>query len=384
MSIHSIMKFLAKGNKCQFDIPVKEQLTFIDTLPEVENDFQRSFNQYKAQMFFVSSIKRILFNVVCSIISPLLFFLLTLKGFFIKNRCKTDAIIQDNTYTGAIPDEVTDKYNICKENLWSRVGSFSIKDSGFLVRLLKYYFRSPYFVFKILFKLALYSQLIRRYGPNAIVVFNEYSFTSSILTAYCESKRVEHIDIMHGEKLLFIRDSFFRFTKCYIWDDYYKELFIKMKAYPDQFVSAIPPFIKIDLHRYKNEAVHSDYKYYLANYTEAELASIVKVMSRLKGNDTKIVYRPHPRYSDIDLLRRYVSEDEIEYPKEVNIMESVANCNTAVGCFTTVLNQAFHSGIDVIIDDVNFPEAFKKLAELEYVLLNKNLSLLSKIIHHVS
>lgn len=377
MNTNIVMKFFAKGNKWQFDIPVKEQLDFINNLPEPRNDFQRSFNQYKAQMFFVSILKRLSFNGICIILSPILWVLLIIKGSFQRKHYTTDAIIQNNSYSGVVPNVVKEKYDITNENLWSSIGSFSLRDNLFLFKLLRYYYRSPYFVFKLLFKVSLYSQLIRRYDPNTIIVFNEYSFTSSVLTAYCESRNVKHIDIMHGEKLLYIRDSFFRFTRCYIWEDYYKVLFIKLRAFPDQFESAIPPFMKIDLDENKNDEAYSDFKYYLANYKEDELSSIVKSMSQFKKEGLNVKYRPHPRYSDVGLLRKFVSEEDIEDPGKVNIMESVANCGTAVGCYTTVLNQAYNSGINVIIDDVNYPKIFNKLSELEYILLHKKLTYLS-------
>lgn len=384
MNTNPIMKFLAKGNKWQFDIPIEKQMDFINDLPMPVNDFQRSFNQYKAQMFFVTVVKRILFNSVCTILTPFLWIILLIKGLYQKERYKTDAIIQHNAYSGVVPQVVLEKYNISQENLWSKIGSLSFKDNFFLLHLVKYYFRSPYFVFKSIYKIALYSQLIRRYHPNAIIVFNEYSFTSSLLTAYCEWRGIEHVNIMHGEKLLYIRDSFFRFTTCYIWEDYYKELFKKLRTPSDQFVSATPPFMKIDLQKCKNMEAFAEYKYYLANYTELELNSIIRSMAVLKRGNAKIKYRPHPRYSNIEMLKKYVSEEDIEYPDQVNIMESVANCKNAVGCYTTVLNQAYHSGINVIIDDIDFPEIFGKLSELEYVLLNKNLNLLSKKISYVS
>lgn len=372
-----IMNLLARGNKEQFDIPVEEQLRFINELGEPENDIQRSFYQYKAQMFFVSTLKRIVYNSACTIIVPLLWIILSAKGIYVRKGKKQDAIVQKNNYCGVIPEMVQTSYCLNTEDVWYKGASLSFKDSLFLVHLLKYFFRSPYFVLKVMYKIALYSQMIRKYEPRAIIVFNEYSFTSSALTCYCESKGVEHVDIMHGEKLLYIRDSFFRFSRTYIWENYYKNLFIKLKAEPTQFVSAIPPFMKIDGASLKNDTLFSKYKYYLAEYTETELETIIDSMRKI-SNDERVTFRPHPRYSDVDLLKKYVSLDCIEDPSTVNIMESLSNCNTAVGCYTTVLNQAYHSGVNVILDDVAFPESFNKLKELEYVLLDKNLKRISE------
>ena len=74
-------------------------------------------------------------------------------------------------------------------------------------------------------KLAMYRYQYEVYHPKAMIVDEEYSYTSSFLTEYCHRLGVEHIDIMHGEKLYFIRDTFFCFDRCYVWDGYYRDLF---------------------------------------------------------------------------------------------------------------------------------------------------------------
>ena len=58
-------------------------------------------------------------------------------------------------------------------------------------------------------------------------------------------------------------------------------------------------------------------------------------------------------------------------------MLSVAKTDCAVGLYTTVLNQAFHAGKKVLIDDINFPYNYSKLKELSYSLLNKPIQKLS-------
>ena len=44
------------------------------------------------------------------------------------------------------------------------------------------------FCLKCLVKIGLYANYIESYRPKAVVVYNEYSFTSSLLTAYCREK----------------------------------------------------------------------------------------------------------------------------------------------------------------------------------------------------
>mgnify|MGYP003596582569 CR=1 FL=1 len=87
--------------------------------------------------------------------------------------------------------------------------------------------------------------------------------------------------------------------------------------------------------------------------------------------DGKIVkFRPHPHYSDISLLKKYVKEDNIEMPS-VPIAVSVASTKYAVGVDSTVLVQAYFNHIEVILDDVTYKNRSDMLGELDYILANK-------------
>lgn len=70
----------------------------------------------------------------------------------------------------------------------------------------------------------------------------------------------------------------------------------------------------------------------------------------------------------------------MEYPEKVSILDSISNMDTAIGLYTTVLNQAYHCGKNVIIDDVTYPSEVKKLEEFKYIMIHKKLPLLSELI----
>lgn len=299
-----------------------------------------------------------------------------LRRLSIRYKYDVNAIIEKNTHSGVIPHSLNTKYRISSRE-WNAGWSLGIKDSLYILKLCQFIIRSPYFVFKIAYKVSLYSTMIKSYSPKAIIVFNEYSFTSSALTYYCENKKIKHINVMHGEKLFYIRDSYFRFSNTYVWEPYYIKLFISMNAPENQFIAELPPFMSIKPSEYLDIKYHSDYTYYLANFNENDIKNIVASMAFAKSKGKTVMYRPHPRYSDIDLLRKYVDESYIEYPDSVNIMLSVAKTDCAVGLYTTVLNQAFHAGKKVLIDDINFPYNYSKLKELSYSLLNKPIQKLS-------
>ena len=54
--------------------------------------------------------------------------------------------------------------------------------------------------------------------------------------------------------------------------------------------------------------------------------------------------------------------------------------DTAICLYKTVLNQAYHCGKNVIIDDVTYPSEVKKLEEFKYIMIHKKLPLLSELI----
>ena len=72
-----------------------------------------------------------------------------------------------------------------------------------------------------------------------------------------------------------------------------------------------------------------------------------------------------------------VDKSQIEYPRDVPILESIASTKHAIGSFTTVLNQAFYANIDVIFDDVTYKDIFCKLGDLNYIFANANTNKLS-------
>lgn len=210
--------------------------------------------------------------------------------------------------------------------------------------------------------------MIHNYQPKAIIVHGEYSFTSSVLTSFCQCYHVIHINVMHGEKLFYIRDSYFRFHRCYVWDEFYKKQFLTLKAESSQFIIAIPPSLQINKESNLTADSFSNYKYYLTNYSEEEIKSIFQSMDFARKNGEKVVFRPHPRYSNIKLLKKVVSEECIEYPSKVNILDSIANCDHLVGSSSTVLLQGYYAGKNIILDDVTYHKQYRLLTEYRYHL----------------
>ena len=277
-----------------------------------------------------------------------------------------------------VPTELYDKYAFAEE-CWDVKPSLSVRDLAYGWRIYKKAPLHCYFTLKSLINVARYSALIWKYTPRVIIRHSEYSFSSSLLTEYCHQHHVKHINVMHGEKLFFIRDAYFHFDECYVWSEHYAMLFKSLKAEPNQFKIAIPPSMKINVDQHQNPNVYADYKYYLAQYSEEQLRSIVKSLRFVIQQGKSVKYRPHPRYSNMDILKDYVSEEEIEYPQYVSILESISNMEYAVGSYTTVLSQAWFSGKNIILDDVTFKDQYEHLEELSYSLIGEHCLRLSEL-----
>ena len=106
------------------------------------------------------------------------------------------------------------------------------------------------------------------------------------------------------------------------------------------------------------------------------------IKQKLKGLENKgykISIRPHPRYSNMKLVNKVLRDFYIEETKTISIEQSILQTRNAIAAYSSTLNQAYHSGIQVVIDDVSRPWLYEMLKDLDYVMLKKNPLLLSEL-----
>lgn len=363
--MNKIAVLLSRGDKMWYDVTPEVQSSYLSSLRQPRDTIDRGWLQYKCQMYFVTLCKKILINCISIVSIPILICLLFLrKNQFVR---KINAIGEFKGLEEVIPLTVSTNYSI-DNSVWDIKGTLRLSDLGFCFRLVYRYPLSPLFIAKCILKISKYSSFITSYKPDAILVHNEYSYTSSVLTEYCREHGVLHINIMHGEKLFNIRDSFFEYDKCYVWNEHYVQLFSDLRADIKQFTISLPPSIKIDVDNYIDSSVYADFKYFLADFNEYEIKCIVASMKFALENGQKVKYRPHPRYSNIALLKKYVADDDIEYPDKVSIFSSVSNLKYAVGSYSTVLLQAYFSGKQVVCDDITYKRNFEHLSDYRWIL----------------
>lgn len=367
---------LIYGRDPLFNYDIDKQLHYLHSLGKAKDDKQRSFFQYKCQMKLTSKLFKVVSNLLALPLIPIFYIKYHGKRKMVNSRGNDyDTVFFCKKIDRGFLPETIKHVNSCIlyiEN-YSH-GYLDDVSSRYLLSLWRSYPTSFYFILKNMIKIAMYNYVIQSYHVKQIIVCNEYSFTSSVLTRFCEIHDVKHINVMHGEKLLFIRDSYFRFHVCYVWDKAYIELFIKLYADQNQWKIYVPSCFKLSNNCEKNY----DFKYYLGEESEEELIKICNIMKYLKNLGYKVTVRPHPIYSNNRWIKKYFDFDLVENGK--TIQESLSESKAVISLYSTVLKQAYYNNITIIIDNITNPDKFFKLEELDYVILKNKHKKLSDIL----
>ena len=101
------------------------------------------------------------------------------------------------------------------------------------------------------------------------------------------------------------------------------------------------------------------------------LDKIAKILLSLKERGLKISVRPHPRYSDKEVVNRiFRGLDCIEDPEILDTKTSILRTQNAISLYSTILNQAVHNGTQIVIDDISDTSKFCLLGELGYIYIH--------------
>lgn len=373
----NIMNFIITQKNEFFLLSKKEQLNYLNSLGECRDDWTRSYLQYKCQCKLLGKPLAVLYNM-CSI--PIYLYWTIL--FYRRKRIsfqKIEAIFFGRGLSeNYLPMHLKSSYKEIKN-----IEDLTIKEM-FLNESAKKYIKegirrfpfSFYFLAKCLYKIAEYSMLTEKYAPDVIIASIEYSFTSAVLTGYCERQHIKHINVMHGDKPFLIRDAFTRFHMFYVWDQHYVELFNSLKGEKTLYYVEKPKALLFEDISCVKEY---DYTYYLQTSNLKEMILIEKNLKKLKKNG-KIAIRPHPIYSKIEEVRKVFRGYEIEECQSISIEISILRTKNVISLYSTVLYQAYLNNVEVTIDDLTYPEEVKRLKDLDYIMLTKKHKLLSELL----
>ncbi len=380
--ILSVLRFLQIGNRQWYEYNQEEALAYVQSFNPPKDLWQRSYYQYKCHRHGAPKWKKPLLSFGSMVLFPFVLFYFRVCHITVKFIGKQDCVSECSDTIPMIPDSLREQYNFNFDAFFAGF-SLSHKDVKYFFKHGSTYWKEPSFLFHALFKVAQYSNILHKYNPNVIVSENEFAFCSSLLTDYCRTNGTKHINMMHGERLLHIRNSFFEYDKCYVWHEHYKKLYTELRAEPSQFIVEIPPGLRIDVKEHFNPYFFADYKYYLGKNTKTEIQSIVNSLMPLKERGYSLKFRPHPIYTDMSILTSLLNTDEIEMPGEVNAIDSIASTNYVIGSFSTVLLQAYLCGKGVLMDDITFKERVEGYKSSRYILMNvEGPELLSKHIEN--
>lgn len=333
-------------------------------LKDTDNYLLRSFLQYKCQMHNISYWKRIGLGLFSPLLMVLFIPYALLCGYFLRESYHDDeemGVINGDIDEDLIPASLTEQYRFTK----LRNDRFILDVYGLkwvIIVSLKYLLH-PYFVFKLAVKVAQYSYLIALSKPKAIITSSEYSFCSSGLTYYCIGRGTQHFNIMHGDKGFNIRDSFFRFSRCYVWHNYYVDLFISLNADESQFVVECPPKQQKIIAAGKNrQPTNNIIKFYWAlEQNHYEMLFIVEHLTRIKEMGFDIITRYHPLHKEFFFNRiyPYLSDFKTEDPLKVGLYDSLLGTKHVIGTYTTVLYEGYLMNRNLIINDYNYSSLLK-------------------------
>jgi len=342
-----------------------------------KDDFGRSIAQHKCQVYpFKRDVSR--FNCVSLFLFPVaLVALLLKKKTAVKKNDASIVCYNCSNFPGSLPKALQDK-EIYYIHTSQCPYYLSTKDVAFLLRFFIRSFWHPFLAFRVMAKVAKYRALIDNFSKlEVIAVTGEFEDTSSAMTQYCHENGIKHYDFMQGEAFGSPRASFFHFDKCYVWDEHYKDMFIGFGATPEQFEVSLPQCLQKINGNHDEKIV--DYTYYLGGDADEELSVIGAAMKKLAVKGYTCEVRPHPRWSDMETVKKEFEGISIQDTKSVNIDQSILQTKNAISLYSTVLLQSFYNDVNVVIDDLSAPAKFKMLEGYQYIMLNKPHQLLSEI-----
>ena len=378
--LKKIATIIEKSQDNIFKYPVAKQKKYVEHFKEPKDRIERSYFQYCCQMKLYGEPLHFLLNAASFPLA--MYYMIKLKVFSSKKDCFDAIFFNDGKPKNIIPDSVLKKYK--KINvISSNDRCLSKEDKSFLKRILKKYPFSWMFWLKLIIKISQYSYAIEKYSPKAIICCSEFSFTSSILTEYCHYRNVKLINVMHGEKLYDMHDSFAKFDEFYVWSQEYVDLLCLLRFDEKQFKIEIPKSLRIK--KNKDIEIKYDFTYYLGGETIDELLIISEKLRIIKNNGFQVSVRPHPRYSNMSEINKIFDFLDIENPKKTPIETSLLQTKNAISLFSTVLTQIHYSeiGVGIIIDNVSAPNKYEKLDELKYIMLSVEHKLLSDLMEEL-
>ena len=366
----------------------------IESLPISEDPFVRTLNKYKCRMFYFNFTYKIMVNLGSFLslfkIHVLNFFELIFKknknNYISEDLDDYDMIIikREVNIDDVFPEELFEEYPKYKiiESRHDRTMIYNKEMKSAYKKLAR---KNPFrFHLKLLAlrELALHSYVLENYNPKATVVYiNERNVLGPIIKNVYECMNKEFIGFMHGTDLLHLVKAYMAFSRYYIWDEEYIDMYVNdMKCDIAKYIVYKPEKLK---YQYSKKAKYGkDLTYYLSATSNEALEKLAKITEELKLKQIKIKFRAHPRVPELEKIKRIIGEENFE-DSAMDIIDSIDNTKYVVGLSTTVMEQAFYGNKEIILDDLTDKEMFNNLVDRKYLMLKKEHILFSEFLKKI-
>ncbi len=373
-------KILFDGKSIKKHREMNEQKAYLQQLGEPKDQYERAYFKYKCHSYYHYSLfVKIFYNCAGLIMLPIFVVSTILRS----KKCDLSPFTPQGAilivspsmgYDDILPDEIAQKYpDIIKCKPLTIQDRRMDKDAfRIFIRCFKRYWRHPYFCLEALIRISGNCEMMYKYHPQAIVGYGwERDFIAPVLLEYCKSKGVDRITFMHGIFVYSIDKAFLTFTKYYVWEPFYVDMFTQLKAIPESLEIYKPKkYAPIVVPRSNDK----DYEYFLTYYFTAEskerLERIKKCLDLLTQNGKVCKLRPHPRFTDVQLLIKmfpsYLIEDD-----SWSLADSM-ECSKFIAAYnSTVLAEAYYSNKEILLDDYVDPSKFQNMIERNYIMLSR-------------
>lgn len=320
-----------------------------------------SLKQYEAQSFFFLRILWYIFNTFAFFaLIPVLILLI------VRSLKKTPIATPKSNIVlyPKVPLAIKQKFE--PEYIKKPIGYFRSRDLPCIKKIILNAGFRPYFLFRALWKIAVYSEIIDTYQPKNILVTQEMVFESSLLTAYLKDFGIKHINYMHGDNYFSLQVAFCTFSEFYVWHEFYVQLFKSLKTGTTEFHT----FQALD--RLTSDLpVKNVIKYYNQESRNVTDFNIVldNLVAFAKEKKCGLVVRLHPLHKkqyEIDLLKTRNIEMESH---SINAIDSLCEATYVCSEFSSVLYQATLLGKKLVVDN-SFPDRIDIIKDLNIIFMN--------------
>ncbi len=195
----------------------EETASFIERLGTPKDLVERSYFQYLCQREqFSGGIMQKLVYFCINLFSAAafwLFYVLPAKPEGESKRENKAYFLNSGRARDRIPDSLNDEF----DEIIAFDGQRHLKKTAFekkyIMDLKRNYSVNYTFLFKVFVKICMYRYITDTYHVKAIISTAEDSYTSSVLTDYCNKTGVEHIDVMHGEIVYELWRAYYSFNR---------------------------------------------------------------------------------------------------------------------------------------------------------------------------